>query len=531
MNTPHDENKSQQEQSQLMINKNDETCQSLEIQKNQEEGNPIKNTHLNDNDDQNCSNSSKQILYDIILQEYGYGWEVWKIILGVMSAYLIDSYFVNFFPTMVTSYEKIFNLTPNQISLLGLLFFLSKMVGCNLIVFLNIKKSREIYLKFSLLILVILNVLLGFTNKLWMLFAIRIVSALLTSIIEVMGVMFLCEFLPTRLRSFTLNSSYMGFSLAPICLNLIQLFTMPNLEPSGVKVTHFYFAIISFICFILVIVFITDSPRNLILNGYEEEAFKILIKLKKGDDSFYTPEIRNQIVKEIKQGINDETKHKTSLFEIFTNPQFIRFTICIGIVGIGTDLLMHGGKLVNNLVLEKINQEKKVEDYHAILIENIWFNFLDPLSCLMFGYLTEVKLLGRKMTIFYGILVMSIVIIPGIFYSKLVAPGFVAFFFFCNVNNIVMTFASEFYPTRIRDTALSWMNFLCHTGAALSQYLLVLPMKIHWRATIITMLIISFICLVAILFNPYETHGQALDNYNKSTTSQDKDEEEKRKLI
>ena len=63
------------------------------------------------------------------------------------------------------------------------------------------------------------------------------------------------------------------------------------------------------------------------------------------------------------------------------------------------------------------------------------------------------------------------------------------------------------------------------------QYLLVLPMKIHWRATIITMIIISLSCIIAILLNPYETHGQPLDKYNKSIHSQEKDEEEKRKFI
>lgn len=529
MKTPDEVNKSSQ--SQHCINKNDETSQSIEIQKSQEEKNQMKDSSLSCENDANCSNSSKQILYDIIVDEYGYGWEIWKIIIGVMSAYFIDSYFANFFPAMVTSYEKMFKLSSNQISFLGVLFFISKMIGCNLIALLNVKKSREIYLKISLLILVILNVLLGFANQLWMLIVIRIISGMITSLIEVMGVVFLCEFLPTRLRSFTLNASYIGFSLAPMCLNVIQLFTMSNLEPSGVKATHLYFSIISFVCFLIVLIFLSDSPRNLILNGYEDNAFKILIKLKKGDESFFTTEIKNQIIEEIKQGTNDETKHKSSLFEIFTNSQFIRFTICIGIVGVGTDLLMHGGKLVNNLVLEKINQEKKIEDYHAILIENILISFLDPISCLMFGYLTEVKLFGRKMTIFYGIILMTIPIIPGIFYSKFVAAGFVIFFFFTNVNNIVMTFASEFYPTRVRDNALSWMNFMCHTGAALSQYLLVLPMKIHWRATIITMIIISVCCIIAILLNPYETHGQPLDKYNKSIHSQEKDEEEKRKFI
>jgi MFS family permease len=455
-------------------------------------------------------NQNEKILYDAILEEYGYGWEIWKVILGVVCIFITDSYFEAFFPAMVTSYESMFNLSQNQISLIGFAYYICKMTGCLSTGFMIRKSSREKYLKTSLFILLISNILLSFTNKLWMLFSVRILSALISGFLEVLGTNFLCEFLPIYLRSFTLNSTYIGWALAPISLNFIMLHTMPNLEPSGIQITHKYFSFIILICFIYVLIFVTDSPRNLILNDCYESAFKILQKMKANDLNYFTKEIKNQIIREIKGGVNDQSKHHFSYFEIFTKKNYFIFTMCVGFIVFETDALLQGGKLINNLVLEKINEEKKINDYHSILVENIWINCLDTISCIFYGFLTELKIFGRKKTILIGLVFMGLAILPGLFYYKMVAPGFVIFFF-CNVSNVTFTYASEFYPTRIRDTALGWMNFFGHAGAASSQYLLVLPMKIHWKCTLITMIIMSFLCILVFRLNPYETHGKPID--------------------
>jgi MFS family permease len=484
---------------------------------------------------QNPSDPSTPTIYDQILEEYGYGWEIWKVIIAVICIYTVDSYFVNFFPSMVTSYKTFFNLTDNQISLIGMIFFLSKMVGCIVTGFVTSKSSRETYLKFSIVLLFLLNIGLAFINKLWFFFVMRVISAFLSGFLEVIANNFLCELLPTYLRSFTLNSSYVGFSLSQIFLSLIMLFTMPNLEASGISITHLYYAIFNFVCIIFIFLWITDSPRNLILHGLEDRAFGILLKLKKGDQSFFTPEIKSQIITEIKEGANAESKHSNSFFEIFTKKEYVVFTICIGIGAYSTDVLLDGGKLVNNLVLEKINIENKVVDYHGILIENLIMNLVNPISCFIFGYLTEVKVIGRKLTIFIGITLMGISLLPCLFYPSTAGACFIVFSFFNNVNNVIFTYASEFYPTRIRDIALGWVNFLGYAGSASSQYYLVLPMKIHWKATIILMMAIAFFSSIVICLNPYETYGQALDldssKLEKIENYKASHDDEKQKLV
>lgn len=484
---------------------------------------------------QNPSDPSTPTIYDQILEEYGYGWEIWKVIIAVVCIYTVDAYFVYFFPLMVTSYKIYYKLSDNEISLIGMIFFLSKMVGCIMTGFLTSKTSRETYLKSSLCLLFFLNIGLGLITKLWFFYIVRIITAFLSGFLEVIANNFLCELLPIYLRSFTLNSCYIGFSLAPIFLNLIMLFTMPNLEPSGISITHLYYTIFNFTCILFIFLWITDSPRNLILHGLEDKAFGILLKLKKGDESFFTPEKKSQIISEIKEGANAESRHTNSFFEIFTKKEYLVFTICIGIGAYSTDVLLDGGKLVNNLVLEQINKENKVEDYHGILIENLILNLVNPISCFMYGYLTEVKVIGRKLTIFMGIFLMGISLLPCLFYPSLTGACFILFSFFNNINNTIFTYASEFYPTKIRDIALGWVNFLGYAGSASSQYYLVLPMKIHWKATIILMIAIAFLSSIVICLNPYETYGQALDidgeKLEKIENYKSSHDDEKQKLV
>lgn len=497
--------------------------------------NPTNGTTKWQSQSQNPSDPSTPIIYDQILEEYGYGWEIWKVIIAVVCIYTVDAYFVYFFPLMVTSYKIYYKLSDNEISLIGMIFFLSKMVGCIMTGFLTSRTSRETYLKFSLCLLFLLNIGLGLITKLWFFYIVRIITAFLSGFLEVIANNFLCELLPIYLRSFTLNSSYIGFSLAPIFLNLIMLFTMPNLEPSGISITHLYYTIFNFTCILFIFLWITDSPRNLILHGLEDKAFGILLKLKKGDESFFTPEKKSQIISEIKEGANAESRHTNSFFEIFTKKEYLVFTICIGIGAYSTDVLLDGGKLVNNLVLEQINKENKVEDYHGILIENLILNLVNPISGFMYGYLTEVKVIGRKLTIFMGIFLMGISLLPCLFYPNLTGTCFILFSFFNNINNTIFTYASEFYPTKIRDIALGWVNFLGYAGSASSQYYLVLPMKIHWKATIILMIAIAFLSSIVICLNPYETYGQALDidgeKLEKIENYKNSHDDEKQKLV
>lgn len=483
----------------------------------------------------NFSDPSIPTIYDQILEEYGYGWEIWKIIIAVICIYTVVGYFVNFFNLMVTSYKQLFKLSDNQIGLIGMIFFIAKMIGCLITGYITYIFSREKFLKFSLVILFFLNLGLAFVNKLWFFILTRVVSAFLTGIIEVMANNFLCEILPLYLRSFTLNYAYVGFTLAPLCLNLIMFLTMPNLEGSGISVSHLYYSIFNLVCIIFIFLWISDSPRNLILNKFEERAFEIMLKLKKGNQNFFTSEVKSQIITEIREGANAQAKHKNSFFEIFTKSEYIIFTICIGIGVYSANVMNDGGNLVINLVLEKINIENKVEDYHSILMKNLIQNLLNPISYFLFGYLTEIKSIGRKLTIFIGLTLIGILLLPGLFYPSTIGLCFIFLTFLNNVNCVIYAYASEFYPTRIRDIALGWVNFIGYSGSASSQYYLVLSMKIHWKATIITMIAICLFSSIAICLNPYETYGRALDvdssKIEKIENFKASNDEEKQKFV
>ena len=71
---------------------------------------------------------TKFTLLDKLINDYGYGWEVNKIIFSAFLCFILNDYLTTSYCSFMLGFKKKFDLTNNQISFIGMGFCLSKFV-------------------------------------------------------------------------------------------------------------------------------------------------------------------------------------------------------------------------------------------------------------------------------------------------------------------------------------------------------------------------------------------------------------------
>ena len=413
---------------------------------------------------------SKFTLLDKIINDYGYGWEVNKIIFSAFLCFILNGYLTTSYCSFMLGFKKKFDLTTNQISFIGMGFCLSKFVTNFLIGFLTNLLGRMFVLKFSLIFTFFSNLLISLFCEYEIIVIVEFINGFFAGIFEITSFNVACEFIPVRFRGWILLTIWNGYNVGVLFPNLIMTKTMPEHDPSGLPKTLYLCSLVILLCTIFGCVFYTDSPRNYIINGKNEDAIKILKKMKKNDE-YFTDEIK----KEIFESVPPKTISDFSLAnykEVFAHGMFSTGLLLLIICFNGT-MINDGFQLVLNLILEKVKQSDKSAHTRTILMENIIINSVALPSNLIIGAFTEFKILGRKNTQAIGFFIMGAVIIPVIINPNLASTFFIFFMFFTCITNMVNVYVSEVYPTKIRDWALGMIQGSGYLGSFIAQYLFV----------------------------------------------------------
>ena len=413
---------------------------------------------------------SQFTLLDKIINDYGYGWEVNKIIFSAFLCFILNGYLTTSYCSFMLGFKKKFDLTTNQISFIGMGFCLSKFVTNFLIGFITNFLGRMLVLKLSLIFTFIFNLLISLFCEYKIIVIVEFINGFFAGIFEITSFNVACEFIPVRFRGWILLTIWNGYNVGVLFPNLIMFKTMPEHDPSGLPKTLYLCSLVILLCTIFGCAFYTDSPRNYIINGKHEEAIKILKKMK-NDDSFFTEEVK----KEIYESVPPKTISNFSLAnykEVFEHGMFLTGFLLLIICFNGT-MINDGFQLVLNLILEKVKQSDKSAHTRTILMENIIINSIALPSNLVVGAFTEFKIFGRKYTQSIGYLIMGMVMIPVIINPNVASTFFIFFMFFTCITNMVNVYVSEVYPTKVRDWALGMIQGSGYLGSFIAQYLFV----------------------------------------------------------
>ena len=409
-------------------------------------------------------------ILDKIINDYGYGWEVNKIIFSAFLCFILNGYLTTSYCSFMLGFKKKFDLTNNQISFIGMGFCLSKFVTNFLIGFLTNLLGRMFVLKFSLIFTFFCNLSISLFCEYKIIVIVEFINGFFAGIFEITSFNVACEFIPVRFRGWILLTIWNGYNVGVLFPNLIMLRTMPEHDPSGLPKTLYLCSLVILLCTIFSCVFYTDSPRNYIINGKYDDAINILKTMKKNDE-FFTEEIKREIYNSVPpKTISDFSL--SNYKEVFKHGMFTTGVLLLFICFNGT-MINDGFQLVLNLILEKVKQSDKSAHTRTILMENIIINSIALPSNLIVGAFTEFKILGRKYTQSVGFFIMGTVMIPVIINPNFASTFFIFFMFFTCITNMVNVYVSEVYPTKIRDWALGMIQGSGYLGSFIAQYLFV----------------------------------------------------------
>ena len=455
---------------------------------------------------------------DKIICEYGYGKELWKIIVCIFLIYIVCGYSGTIYATLITAYSTHLNLTDIEVSTIGMVYFVSKALGALFSGYLTkLLNGRVLLLNLSIFLNLFTNILLSLILTKTMLYTERILSGAACGIIEPIINNLLCEHLPIKLRGFFLLSVWGGYNVGQLFPNLIMLGIMPNYEPSGISKLLLISSSIILGCLVFSFLFLTDSARNYILHNQKEKGINVLKnitpdkKLSEGD--------KFRILEEVKEGINKDIS-SSKPWDVFKK-EYIFLTICVSAFSFLSNFIYDGPVLIMNLTLssfENKNEEKNILN-NAILI--ILFSI--P-SSIVAGIFLEISYVGRKWTMFSSFFLLLISLVLVMFYTNYILIFLGVYQFFSNYcSNMAAIYASEVFPSKIRDFSVGLSVFFSYAASAISQYVFIYLNKQStlspYYCSIVCCLIGCIVCAILTV----ETYQRPLDKVDSTNNKNELD--------
>ena len=218
------------------------------------------------------------------------------------------------------------------------------------------------------------------------------------------------------------------------------------------------------ILFFIIIFFIPESPRWLIVRGKELKAVNILEKIYNS-----ITEAKSQL-KETKSVLTSETKSEWSLLMKPGIFKAVIIGVCIAILGqfMGVNAVLYYGPSI----FENAGLSGGDSLFYQVLV-----GLVNTLTTVL--ALAIIDKVGRKKLVYYGVsgMVVSLILI-GLYFlfgdslgvSSLFLLVFFLFYVFCcavSICAVVFVLLSEMYPTKVRGLAMSIAGFALWIGTYL----------------------------------------------------------------
>ena len=218
------------------------------------------------------------------------------------------------------------------------------------------------------------------------------------------------------------------------------------------------------ILFFIIIFFIPESPRWLIVRGKELKAVNILEKIYNS-----ITEAKSQL-RETKSVLTSETRSEWSLLMKPGIFKAVIIGVCIAILGqfMGVNAVLYYGPSI----FENAGLSGGDSLFYQVLV-----GLVNPLTTVL--ALVIIDKVGRKKLVYYGVsgMVVSLILI-GLYFlfgdslgvSSLFLLVFFLFYVFCcavSICAVVFVLLSEMYPTKVRGLAMSIAGFALWIGTYL----------------------------------------------------------------
>ena len=270
------------------------------------------------------------------------------------------------------------------------------------------------------------------------------------------------------------------------------------------------------ILFFIIIFFIPESPRWLIVRGKELKAVSILEKIYNS-----ITEAKSQL-KETKSVLTSETRSEWSLLMKPGIFKAVIIGVCIAILGqfMGVNAVLYYGPSI----FENAGLSGGDSLFYQVLVGLV--NTLTTILALVI-----IDKVGRKKLVYYGVsgMVVSLILI-GLYFlfgdslgvSSLFLLVFFLFYVFCcavSICAVVFVLLSEMYPTKVRGLAMSIAGFALWIGTYLIGQLT--PWMLQNLTPAGTFFLFALMCVPYMLIvwkHVPETTGKSLEEIERYWT-------------
>lgn len=423
----------------------------------------------------------------------------------------------------------IYLLEGFQVSLSGLIFLpivshyqLSQLYGCiissSLVFFMGIGSLFTGYLtllwqrRFILIMgltIIFLGNMFAVIQNYYILLLSRSVIGFSLGVILPITMNNLVEILPSKWRSFWMIADTFFFSIGAIlsCSFLYMLYPSIN---------YFFLAlsIPSFLVCAVYVSFYKENPRYLILNGEHEKGFETIEKYMNGGKPLNEGE-RVQIIKGVDFGMNKEVKLWGKFYFMFK--RYFKITLILTSIWILYSIMINGGVFSlflglshsSSFIIEDEADAKFKDTFNIFVI----FYAVFGVSVVLSGLITEIRCIGRKFTIFIGFIISTLVsfliIVEG--FGNGIFFGLGAFF--VNLSfNAINSYSIEIYPTRVRDFATGYLQFISRISGFCSNLAALYIFNYYSNWMFYLNMFIGITGIICTFMLPFDTYEKDLDS-------------------
>jgi MFS family permease len=438
---------------------------------------------------------------DRIINNYGYGWITWKTYFITVLITAMEGFHFTFFGNMIIPLKQYYQMSDHEVELINSIFFLSVGLGSVSSGYLSERFRRIRIIATMVFLIAVCHLVLGFVTNMIVFAILRLLLALFHGIAVPISINLLAEYLPVRFRAVMLTTAWLGFVIGQMLNLLLILIIMPDYETERYPETILYSSGLSIFAFLMIILFINDSPRNLLSMGDTDKAFTILKQLNGNE---LTDIQREKILDERNSGVNIELK--ASLGEIF-NPKLRRVSILLILIWMINSLLLYGPNLIAPLTMKELGDPAE-----EVVINQIIIVLISSPCDIVGGIMSEIPFLGRSKTCMISLVLMVVANLLMIFDSHNFEFYIGVYFFLINIAfNINNTFSCEVYPTKVRDLAIGFLFFCTRIGGFVSQ---IIFMEFNEYGTWIPYYVVIGLCclnVLIIMMLPFDTRARELD--------------------
>ena len=450
-------------------------------------------------------------IMDSLLQNSGYKFSHAKAIVLVLLVIGIEGIHLPMMSLLLIPLSIYFQMSQFEAEISSAMLFIGLGIGSLSLSKLSEGIGRKNSISVAMLFLTFTQLIMVFSETFIIFTVMRFLSGISIGIVVPLGINTLLEILPIKLRSFVLTSIWAGVGIGTALLYICMFIFMPNYQISGIKTVFLICWLYQLLVTIILYVFYVDSPRNYIIQGQIDYAFKVLEEILQIS---LNKETKKRIVFETIHGENEIVantagKIKTGLSFLFGNKHYYFTSISLSLLWLAISLSLYGGMLISSIAMRELDVAQNPSTILTIQFINSLGLFF---SIFLGAYLSELQIFGRITTMALSWLLSFIAsIFIWIIPTSLPYVSVILSFCFGIGNNVSVTYTAEVYPTKERDFAIGLFMSLTRIGGCISQFIF---MSLVVESPLIPYYLLTIIYLVMVvitIFLPHETQGKPLD--------------------